>query len=558
MANALLASAVSKGYITETQRKKAEKYKSETGVSEEIAIRDTKILNDEQIFDLYSYVYHYPIGYDIESPNTELALKFKPTELMQFGFYPELVEDRIRIISSKPSQLLFAEDAVRDKTGYKGAFSYLLVTPETLSGLVDNTFRETVATDEEAFELEGTDRFYGNVYNIAESDSSAVVRLVNKILKKAIENNISDIHFEPQEDGFYVRFREDGTLKKECTYPMSVSRQIVNRIKTMSNLDVNTSKEIQDGNTRLNIFGKMVDLRVSVIPAANGENLVLRILDQNKMQFDVSMLGFSKENEEKFLKLIQRPQGIILLTGPTGSGKSTSLYAALSALNTEDRCIITFEDPIEYRIPGIVQVQINPTMGVTFPQALKSGLRQDIEVALVGEIRDSETASIAFDAANTGHMVFSTLHTNSAASSILRLVKMGVEPYVVSRTLVAVINQRLAKRICPYCKEAYYLEADSPYRKILNCGDKEVKLYRGKGCKKCGGDGFHGRVAVLEFLVVDNEIGELLDKGATTYEIEQAAVRSGMKRIQQDGIDKALKGITTLEEIHRTVFFDEL
>ena len=213
---------------------------------------------------------------------------------------------------------------------------------------------------------------------------------------------------------------------------------------------------------------------------------------------------------------------------------------------------------MEYRIPGIVQVQVNPAMDVTFPQALKSGLRQDIEVALVGEIRDEETASIAFDAANTGHMVFSTLHTNSAASSILRLVKMGVEPYVVSRSLVAVINQRLAKRICPYCRTEYELEADSPYRKVLRCGDEPVKVYRGTGCKKCNYEGYKGRVAIQEFLVVNDEIGDLLDKGATTHEIEQAAIRNGMKKIHQDGIDKALAGITTLDVVHRTVFFDEI
>ncbi len=558
MANTLLKTALSKGYISESQLKKAEAYKAETGSSEEATIRDTKILSDERIMDLYSEIYHYPVGYNIEMPDTELASQFKASELMRLGFYPERREDKIRLISSKPTELLFAEDIVRDKTGYKGSFTYILITETVLSHIVEDTFKESTEVDEDASEIDGEDNLSGNIYDIAQNDSSAVVRLVNKILKKAIENRISDIHFEPQENGFYVRFREDGSLKHEAVYPMSVSGQVINRIKTMSDLDVNTSKAIQDGNARLNIFGKMVDIRISVIPAIHGENLVVRILDKNKMTFDVSMLGFSKENEDKFLKLIKRPQGIILLTGPTGSGKSTSLYAALSALNTEDRCIITFEDPIEYRISGIVQVQINPTMGVTFPQALKSGLRQDIEVALVGEIRDPETASIAFDAANTGHMVFSTLHTNSAASSILRLVKMGVEPYVVSRTLLAVINQRLAKRICPHCKEEYYLEADSPYRKILGCGDKQVKLYRGRGCNKCGGDGFKGRVAILEFLVINNEIGELLDKGATTYEIEQAALRNGMKRIQQDGIDKALAGITTLDEIHRTVFFDEL
>jgi len=285
---------------------------------------------------------------------------------------------------------------------------------------------------------------------------------------------------------------------------------------------------------------------------------VIRILDQSKLKFDISMLGFSKENEEKFCKLIQKPQGMILLTGPTGSGKSTSLYAALSVLNTIDRCIITFEEPVEYHMDGIVQVQVNPAMGVTFPKALNSGLRQDIEVALVGEIRDRETAEIAFDAANTGHMVFSTLHTNSAASSILRLVKMGIEPYMVSRVLSAVINQRLARRICQNCMEEYKLESNSPYRKVLDCGDKEVILHRGHGCDECAGTGYKGRIAIQEFLIVNDEIGELLDSNATTHEIEQAAIRNGMKKIQQDGIDKSLSGLTTLDEIHRVVYFENL
>ncbi len=558
VADALLKFALKSGYINEAQLQKASSYKAETGVSEEMAARDTKVLSSDDILELYSKIYHYPKCTEPEPEDFELAISFKQAELMRLGFYPEMTENTITIYTSKPAELLYAEDLIRDRIGYKGSFKYFVISSEALPFLLEKSFPTDNNEEDAEIEIADDSMANDNIYNIAEEDSSAVVRLVNKTLKRAIDRGISDVHFEPQEDCFYVRFREDGSLKRQAVYPISIARQVINRVKTMSNMDVNNSKIIQDGNARLNIYGKMVDLRISVIPSVHGENLVVRILDRNKMEFDVSMLGFSKDNEKKFLQLIKRPQGIILLTGPTGSGKSTSLYAALSTLNTEDRCIITFEDPVEYRLPGIIQVQINPAMDVTFPQALKSGLRQDIEVALVGEIRDSETASIAFDAANTGHMVFSTLHTNSAASSILRLVKMGVEPYVVSRTLVAVINQRLAKRICPHCKEEYLLPKDSPYRKILNCGDLDVRLYRGRGCKKCGGEGFKGRVAIQEFLVINNEIGELLDNGATTHEIEQAAIRNGMKTIQQDGIDKALAGVTTLDEIHRTVFFDEL
>ena len=558
MAISLIKYSFEIGAITEEQREKAERYKKETGASDETVIKDMKLLSDERLIQIYSKIYGYKAELEPEVSDFTLATQFKKRDLQRLGFFPANSENVIVLYTSEPSELLFVEDFVRDKTGYRSRFSYVITTDAAIHKLIEKVFKEDSSVDAEEFGLSGDNMTSNVVYDVAENDSSAIVNWVNKIFRDAVENRISDIHFEPQEDAFYVRYRSDGSLKIEHKLPMSTARQIINRIKTMSNLDVNTSKSIQDGNCRLDIFGKFVDLRVSVIPAVNGENLVVRVLDQNKMSLDVSMIGFTKENEEKFLKIIEKPKGIILLTGPTGSGKSTSLYAALSVLNTTDRCIITFEDPIEYRIPGIVQVQINPAMGVTFPQALKSGLRQDIEVALVGEIRDMETASIAFDAANTGHMVFSTLHTNSAASSILRLVKMGVEPYMVSSTLIAVINQRLAKRICPHCKEEYLLPKDSPYRKVLKCGDAEVKLYRGKGCKKCNGEGYKGRVAIQEFLIMNDELAEILDKGGTTLEIEQAAIRNGMKKIQEDGIEKALQGITTLDEVHRTVFFDEL
>lgn len=558
MAISLIKYSFDMGFITEEQRDKAERYKKETGASDETVVKDMKLVSDEKLLQIYKQMYGYKAELEPEVQDVSLASQFKKRDLERLGFYPVNDENKIVLYNSQPSELLFIEDLVRDKTGYKSRFSYILTTDSAIHKLIDSAFRNDTSVDTAEFDIDGENLTTNTIYDIVETDSSTVVNWVNKIFRDAVEHRISDIHFEPQEDAFYVRYRSDGSLKIEHKLPMTTARQIINRIKTMSNLDVNTSKSIQDGNCRLDIFGKFVDLRVSVIPAINGENLVVRVLDQNKMSLDVSMIGFTKENEEKFLKIIQKPKGIILLTGPTGSGKSTSLYAALSVLNTPDRCIITFEDPIEYRIPGIVQVQINPAMGVTFPQALKSGLRQDIEVALVGEIRDMETASIAFDAANTGHMVFSTLHTNSAASSILRLVKMGVEPYMVSSTLIAVINQRLAKRICPHCKEEYMLEQDSPYRKVLKCGDKDVKLYRGRGCKKCNGEGYKGRVAIQEFLIINDELGEILDRGGTTLEIEQAAIKNGMKKIQEDGIEKALLGITTLDEVHRTVFFDEL
>ena len=557
MAESIFKAALRLGYIDEVQKAKAEKYKMETGLSEDSVIRDTKIISDEAIVKLYSDVYHIPIGEIKEIKDTSLMQRLNPKDMHRLFFFPVKEKEDIVIYTSLPSNLLYAEDLLKETFGFKGSFIHKLISLKGLNTYIAKVFEGTGEVLED-FDIEGEDILNNSVYDIAEEDSSAVVNLINKILRDAISKKTSDVHFEPQSDELIIRFREDGTLYEYMKLPLSVSRQVLNRIKTMSALDVNISKTIQDGNCRLEIFGKTVDLRISVIPAVNGENIVIRILDQNKMSLDISMLGFSKENEELFKKLIRRPQGMILLTGPTGSGKSTSLYAAVSELNTKDRCIITFEDPVEYRVPGIIQVQINHSMNVTFPQALKSGLRQDIEVALVGEIRDEETASIAFDAANTGQMVFSTLHTNSAASSIIRLTKMGIEPYIISRSLVAVINQRLVKRICENCKEEYFLEENSPYRKILGCGSHPMTMFRGKGCSECNGTGYKGRVAVQEFLVLNEEIEELLDKGASTHEIELAAIKNGMKKIHTDGIEKAIKGITTLDEIHRCVFFDEL
>lgn len=560
MASRLFKAALRLHYLTEEQLEKAEAYRAETGVSEAAALRDSKLMTEEKMLELYAALYGYPTEAEPEQPEDSLANNFTYTELYQIGFYPCRENGQIKILTTKPSELLYAEDMIRDKLGYRGGFCYVLITETALQRLLASAFQENATADTlGAVETEGVEGADEPIYDITESDSSGIVNLVNKIFREAVEKKVSDVHFEPQPEGFMVRFREDGSLHYVYKLPLAVTRPVTNRIKTMSNLDVNSSKIIQDGNCRLDTFGgRVVDLRVSVIPAACGENLVVRILDQNKMNLDISALGFSAANEKTFLKMIRRPRGIILMTGPTGSGKSTSLYAALSVLNTPDRCIITFEDPCEYRIPGIVQVQMNPAMGVTFPQALKSGMRQDIEVALVGEIRDSETAHIAFDAANTGHLVLSTLHTNSAASSVVRLTQMGVEPFMIASTLIAVINQRLVKRICPYCKEAYELEADSPYRKVLDCGSRPVTVYRGRGCSKCGGEGYKGRVAVQEFLVINENIGKLLERGAATHEIEAAAIAEGMQTICQDGIQKALEGITTLDAVHRTVFFDNL
>ena len=557
MADTLLGRAYSEGYITREEKFKVDAYKHEMGVGDDVAIKDLKLMSEEKILDIYSDIYGYPKDSEAELTDSSVAKMFQNKQLAQFSFVPDKNEDRITIIFSQPSNLLFCEDMVHEITGYQGRFDYLLTTQSQIQHILQTVFagEKNGELDISGIEGEGTGI---DVYSIVENDSSAVVNLINRIIREAVEQKISDIHFEPQFDGLHVRYRIDGSLKRQYLFPINISHQIINRIKIMSGRDVNNSHIIQDGNAQIDIFGNLVDLRVSIVPAIYGENLVVRVLDRNKMDFDIDMIGFSEKNKAEFLKAIQRPQGMILLTGPTGSGKSTSLYAAVSYLNTEDKCIITFEDPVEYRIPGIVQVQVNPNMDVTFANALKAGLRQDIDVALVGEIRGDETATTAFEAANTGHLVFSTLHTNSCAATIQRLIDLGVEPQAISQSLIAIINQRLVKRICPHCKEEYMLEATSPFRKVLGCGDEPVRLYRGTGCKKCDFTGYKGRIAIQEFMIVNKAICSLLEKGASANDIEAAAVENGMIRIHDDGIQKALEGLTTLEEIHKNVFFEEL
>lgn len=555
MIKSFMEAACESGYINTEQKSKAEAYKMQANASDEIALRDMKFMTEEQIAELYSKMYGYKQVSEPEIKNVNFVSLFTSGDLIRYGFIPDKDGNLVTIYTSKPGELLYAEDIVRDKGKYKGVFEYAISTSSAVRTAIDRVFAEGGGEDAE---FEGEDVPESNIYNVTEEDISQIVTLVNRILREAIENKASDIHFEPQEDGLYIRFRYDGTLKVGHKYPLSIAGQVANRIKTMAGIDVTTNKIIQDGSVRLSLSDKMVDLRISVIPSLYGENLVIRILDQNKMSLDISAIGFSKEDEDKFKKLIHTPQGIILFTGPTGSGKSTSIYAGLSMLNTEDRCIITFEDPVEYRIPGIVQIEINPHQDVTYPNAMKSGLRQDIDTALLGEIRDEETARIAFDAANTGHLVISTLHTNTAASAILRMAQLGVEPYVIAQSLIAVINQRLARRICPYCREEYVVDADSPYRKVLGGKGRKIVLTRGRGCRKCGFTGYMGRVAIIEFLVVDEEIRHCIECGGTTYEIEKIAVRNGMKKIHDDGIEKVFKGITTIDEIHRTVFFDKI
>jgi general secretion pathway protein E len=379
------------------------------------------------------------------------------------------------------------------------------------------------------------------------ASDAPVVRAVNALIGRAVERQASDIHIEPTEDSLKIRLRIDGALRDEPALPPALKSAFVSRIKVMSGLNIAERRLPQDGRLRLAVRGHDIDLRVATSPTIHGESVVMRILDRSNLPLDFQSLGFDPVTLDPFLKVLSRPHGIILVTGPTGSGKTTTLYAALASMNSAERKILTIEDPIEYRLAGVNQTQVNPQIGLTFAQALRSFLRQDPDVMMVGEIRDLETAQVSVQAALTGHTILATLHTNSAAASITRLLDMGVEPFLITSTVNAVLAQRLVRRLCPACREPFAPSAQSLAALGVAPAGLE-RLWRPVGCAECGGSGFRGRVALLELLVTDAEIERLILARAEAREIQAAA---SLRTMLRDGIAKAAAGLTTLDEVLR-------
>ncbi len=382
-------------------------------------------------------------------------------------------------------------------------------------------------------------------------EEAPIVKLVDKVLKLAVREGASDIHIEPGEDNLLVRFRIDGVLHKRFAFSTRLASAVVSRVKILSDLDISERQRPQDGRIQLKMGERELEFRVSILPVYYGEKVVMRILDRASVRVSLEDLGFSPRNLALFESMIRQPNGIVLVTGPTGSGKSTTLYAALNAINSIEKNIVTVEDPVEYQIPLINQVGVNPKRGLTFAGALRSILRQDPDVIMIGEIRDPETGHIAGEAALTGHLVLSTLHTNDAPSSVTRLVEMGVAPFLLAPTLLGVLAQRLARRICPQCKAPY----DPKPAEIAEAGAEalvgKVTFYRGRGCGYCGGSGYRGRTGIHEVLKVDEAIRDLILERASTGQIRRAAQANGLRDLRFDGLRKVVAGVTTLEEVIR-------
>lgn len=378
-----------------------------------------------------------------------------------------------------------------------------------------------------------------------------VIKFINTIIENAVLNNASDIHIEPEEFEFRVRFRIDGMLREIMRTDITMLDSIVSRIKIMANMNIAEKRLPQDGRISYKTKQKNIDLRVSTVPITYGEKVVMRVLDKTNFNFSLETLGMDKKDLEKLQKTIEKPHGIILVCGPTGSGKTTTLYSLLNILNTPERNIVTIEDPVEYNFKGINQMQVNTKIGFTFANGLRSILRQDPDIIMVGEIRDNETAEISVRSALTGHLVLSTIHTNDAVGTITRLKDMGVEPFLISSTLVAVVAQRLVRKVCPNCRQTY--QSNQSEMKLLGLNEPK-DLVKGKGCSICNNTGYKGRVGIYELLVVDDEIKRLIDNSAGEMEIQNMAIQKGMTKLRDAAAKKVLEGITTVDEMIRVTF----
>jgi type IV pilus assembly protein PilB len=392
----------------------------------------------------------------------------------------------------------------------------------------------------------------------AASNDNKVVRLLNLVLLQAIKDKASDIHFEPFEDEFKMRYRIDGVLYEMVPPPLHLALPIVSRVKVMANLDIAERRLPQDGRIQLTVNSNPIDLRVAVLPTMYGESVVMRVLDRSNVELSLDRIGLRDDEFELMSELIYKPNGVVLITGPTGSGKTTTLYAALSTLNTPDRKILTAEDPVEYDIDGLVQCQVNTDQDLTFARLLRSFLRQDPDTVLIGEIRDLETAQIAVQASLTGHLVFSTLHTNDAPSTILRMVDLGVESFLITATVEAIVAQRLVRRVCAKCKEAY--EPSETELMEVNLKPEDVAgrtFYRGLGCDACSGSGYKGRLAIFEIMLLDDTMRELIMNQASTAVLRTEARKRGMRTLRESGLLSIYDGRTTIDEVLRETILEE-
>lgn len=553
-----------RGIITEEQYEQAHKEQQVT--EEELGsiliklgyIRDHEFV--ETLADILEIPYVELEDYELE----KAALSLIPASIAQEKLViPLFLIGEVLTIAMPNPQEVGTIDAIRNLTGKQiepviareSEIRQALEQHYGISVGITKSIDEVMQTlDTEEIEAEKDIRPAEDLRQMAED--APVVKLVNMILAQAIRDSASDVHIEPEEDMVRVRFRIDGILREIFSPPKNLQAAMISRLKILSEMDIAEARIPQDGRFRIRLEDREIDLRVSTLPTAYGENVVLRILDKSNVLLDVKDLGFTAENNDRFAQILSHAYGIILVTGPTGSGKTTTLYTALSQLNSIEKNIITVEDPIEYRLKMIRQSQVNAKAGLTFASGLRSILRQDPDVIMVGEIRDFETANIAVQAALTGHLVLSTLHTNDAVGALSRMQEMGIETFLLATAAVGVIAQRLVRRICQKCRTEVRPTETILTRLGIDSKNKNFKFYQGEGCQACKGSGYRGRLGIYEILRIDDKIKELIIANASVEKLRNAAFKEGMRTLKHDGMLKALKGVTTIEEVMRVTNID--
>jgi type IV pilus assembly protein PilB len=548
---------VARKLITQEQLKQALEHQSHKGHKKLLGevLVELNFVTEQQVLEVLADSYGIPFA-----TQTARIADPKVVELLPRDFVEDhkvlplfLVRGMLTVAVSEPTNLFLIEEIQR-LTGHEVQIvavteaeieaSLRAYLPAANVFVIDDIYEDIDDADFSVIERQVTE--LADLEEVA--GHSPVVKLVNYLIYSAVQDGASDIHIEPGDHHLRVRYRVDGRLFEKLSPPYQMHPAIASRIKIMANLDISERRVPQDGDIHVRMEGRPIDLRVSTMPGKHGEKVAIRIIDNRTSNVSLDKLGFSKQMLETWKTIIAQPNGVVLVTGPTGSGKSTTLYSVLNLINTEDLNISTVEDPIESSLPGVNQFQVNEKAGFAFAGALRSLLRQDPDIMMVGEVRDAETASIVTQAALTGHLVFSTLHTNDAPSAVTRLVNIGIEPYLVAATLRGVLAQRLVRKICPHCKEAY--EPDPIIRQAVEdvCGSFE-SLYRGPGCSRCRGTGFAGRIGIFELLVPNEEILTAIANGANLQQLREILVKSGFATLRTDGMEKVRGGLTTAEEV---------
>ena len=521
-------------------------------------ILEEKLLPEEEVMDFLSVQLGIPtLNLQAIQFEDEILKMFPRKFIEQHHVFPVGRIGRLMTVATSDPFKLGILDEIKNMTGC--GVNLVLAAPDRISAAVDDHYAESKnfveflsEKDTPSLEVEGLNEGVTPSGVPAVMDNAPVIKMVNSVLEKALKSRSSDIHFEPYEKEFRIRQRVDGVLKESFSHSLDLYPALVARIKIISLLDITEKRLPQDGRFRLLLKDRQIDFRVSILPTYFGEKIVLRVLDRSGIKAGLDKLGFTEKPTRALAEAIKKPYGLILVTGPTGSGKSTTLYSILNSLNTPQKNLMTVEDPVEYQVEGITQTQVQPEIGLTFASGLRALLRQSPDIVLVGEIRDSETADIAVKAALTGHLVFSTLHTNSAAGAMTRLMDMGVEPFLIASSVVCVGAQRLLRKICPNCREAAVIPPEVLIRCKLSKSDLDkITPFRGKGCNKCNMTGYFGRTGASEVLLVDSDIRELVIQKKASNVIHRIAVEKGMETLFSNALGLFKSGVTTLEEVLR-------